>query len=231
VKYDALVVDEAQDFSVEWWYALTQSLLTTPDAPIYAFMDPNQSLRGEVQAPPIEFSTRFRLTINCRNTRRIATASALVLGIETHPFLRAPSGLQPRIVLAATDRQQRALVVDEVRRLLEREEVKPHQIVLLGPAAKANGSLSDLDKIGNIPLVTSAESWRDGDGILVSTARAFKGLEADVVILYDLSDFGKLFQKSDLYVACTRARALLVAVVHGDQCRSVIESAVAASVS
>lgn len=229
VKFDALVVDEAQDFSLEWWYALTQSLLSSPSVPIYAFMDPNQSLRGEVQPPPIDFATRFRLMINCRNTRKIATASAHVLGIEAQPFPRAPDGPSPRIVVASTARQQKALVDEEVRRLVERGEVKPSQIVLLGPAAKANGSLADLDAIGNTPLVTSAEAWRDGEGILVSTARAFKGLEADVVVLYDLGEFGKLFTKSDLYVACTRARALLIAVVHGSECRTAIEAAILAA--
>jgi len=231
VRFDALVVDEAQDFSVEWWYALTQSLLATADAPIYAFMDPNQSLRGTVQLPPIDFQARFELRINCRNTRKIASTSALVLGIQSHPFLRAPNGTQPRIVIAASERQQRTLVIEEVRRLLEREGVKSHQIVLLGPASKANGSLSDLDIIGNTSLVSNAEDWRDGKGILVSTARAFKGLEADVVLLYDLGEFGKLFQRSDLYVACTRARALLIAIVHSAECRGVLESAVSTEAS
>lgn len=229
VRYGALVVDEAQDFSVEWWYALTQSLLATSDAPIYAFMDPNQSLRGAVTPPPIDFATRFELRINCRNTRRIATASASILGIESQPFTRAPNGIQPRIVVASTERLQSALMVEEIKRLMEREGVRPHQIVLLGSAAKNNGSLSNVEKIGQVPLVTSAEEWRKGGSILVSTARSFKGLEADVVVLYDVGEFGKLFQKSDLYVACTRARALLIAVVHGSECRAAIEAAFVAS--
>ena len=63
----------------------------------------------------------------------------------------------------------------------------------------------------------------------MTTARSFKGLEADVVILYDLGDFGKLFRREDLYVACTRAKVLLVAVVHGLECREVIETALIAS--
>jgi superfamily I DNA/RNA helicase len=79
--FDAIVVDEAQDFCLGWWYALTQAVLSKPDGPLYAFLDPNQSLRGEVQWPEIEFGARFKLTINCRNTQRIATASASVLSL------------------------------------------------------------------------------------------------------------------------------------------------------
>jgi hypothetical protein len=48
--------------------------------------------------------------------------------------------------------------------------------------------------------------------ILCTTARSFKGLEADVVVLYDINGVGGLFTESDLYVAVTRARGHLLVV-------------------
>jgi len=225
IHFDAIVVDEAQDFSLGWWYTLTQSLLSEADGPLYAFIDPNQSLRGEVQWPDVEFAARFKLTINCRNTRRIALASASVLDLECHIFPRAPQGSALRVLRANSSRQQKGLVIQELRSLLQREDVAPRQIAVIGPAAKENGSLSDLTDIDGVPLVMSAEEWRDGEGILVTTARSFKGLEAEVVVLYDLDGFGRLFRREDLYVACTRAKVLLIAVVHGDLCREVITAA------
>ena len=86
VMYDAVVVDEAQDFAPKWWYSLTQFLLSTSDSPLYAFLDPNQSLRGEVKPPPVPFEKPFRLTMNCRNTRKIAAATASVLELKTEVF-------------------------------------------------------------------------------------------------------------------------------------------------
>jgi hypothetical protein len=80
-----------------------------------------------------------------------------------------------------------------------------------------------------VPLVTSTLTWRAGGGVLVTTARSFKGLEADVVVLYDLGGFSPLFKREDLYVSSTRAKALLVAIVHGEQCKEVIAVARAAS--
>lgn len=227
--FDAVVVDEAQDFSLGWWYALTQSLLSEPKGPLYAFMDPNQSLWGQVQRPPIDFDARFTLKINCRNTRRIAAASASVLDLEPHVFARAPAGVPPRVLRASSPRQQKGLVVQELKSLLQREGITPRQMVVIGPASKERGSLADLRDVEGVPLVTTAAEWRNGGGILVTTARSFKGLEADVVLLYDLGDFSRLFRKEDLYVACTRAKVLLVAVVHGGQCRAVFGAAQAAS--
>ena len=80
-----------------------------------------------------------------------------------------------------------------------------------------------------VPLTTSPDTWRDGGGVPVTTSRSFKGLEADIVLLYDLGGFGKLFQKKDLYVACTRAKFLLIAIAHGKECRAVLEAASSAS--
>ena len=223
--FDAIVVDEAQDFSLGWWYVLTQSLLSDPDGPLYAFIDPNQSLRGQFHWPEVEFASRFKLTINCRNTRRIAAASAKVLDLDPDTFPRAPAGNPLRVLRAASPSHQNGLVKQELRSLLRRHDVMPQQIAVIGPAAKSKGSLSNLTDIDQIPIITSVTEWRSGGGVLVTTARAFKGLEAEVVVLYDLCDFGRLFRKEDLYVACTRAKSLLVAIVHGDQCREAIIAA------
>ena len=229
VHFDAIVVDEAQDFCLGWWYVLTQSLLFEADGPLYAFMDPNQSLRGEVQRPDVEFPARFELTINCRNTRRIASASASVLNLTPHLFPRAPAGSALRVLRASSAGQQKGLVMQELRKLLRREDVTANEIAVIGPASKAKGSLADVSDIDGVPIVTTAQEWYEASGILVTTARSFKGLEAEVVLLYDLGGFSDVFRREDLYVACTRAKVLLIAVVHGEECRDAISVAQAAS--
>ena len=229
VKYDALVVDEAQDFSLGWWYALTQSLVREEDSPVYAFMDPNQSLRGEVERPPIEFDTKFSLKVNCRNTRKIASASASLLELESRSFARAPAGTSLKILRARSAAQQKGLVLRELRRLFGGGDIKPQQIAVIGPRRKAKGSLSDVDEVKGVPLITNSDDWGDGRGVLVTTSRSFKGLEADIILLYDLAGFGNLFQKKDLYVACTRAKFLLIAIAHGAECRTALERASQAS--
>lgn len=224
VRYDALVIDEAQDFARNWWYALTQSLLQDSDGPLYAFMDPNQSLRAKPQTPPVVFDATFCLTTNCRNTRKIAVASASVLGLKVRLFARAPAG--PAIVVhhANTRDEQRNVVCRETLRLLVSVGIKPRQLVLIAPGSKSKGSISSVSEINSVPLTTCLDDWYDGKGILVTTSKSFKGLEADVVLLYDLGEFGELFQKKDLYVACTRPRTLLIAVTHGRGCRAVLDA-------
>lgn len=225
VRFDALVIDEAQDFSESWWYTLTESLIRNYNSPIYAFMDPNQSLRGEVESPPIVLQTTFRLSMNCRNTRKIATASASLLNLKSRSFTRSPLGAALRILRARSVGQQKGLIIRELKRLLSKQDLTPQQVVLIGPRSMAKGSLSDVRTVSRVPLTADADAWRNGYGVLVTTSRSFKGLEADVVLLYDLAEFGNLFQRKDLYVACTRAKFLLIAITHGKECRLALESA------
>jgi superfamily I DNA/RNA helicase len=117
-------------------------------------------------------------------------------------------------------------VLAEVRLLLQ-QGIKPHQLALIGPASHAKSSLARHAEVDGIPLIDDASDWRRGAGVLVTTARAFKGLEADVVIAYGLGGFGALFTATDLYVAWTRARHRLVLVCQAGDVRAVAEAALA----
>jgi DNA helicase IV len=113
-----------------------------------------------------------------------------------------------------------------VRRLLH-QGIKSSQIALIGPAAYAKGSLAHHRDVDGVPLIDDAADWRLGAGVLVTTARAFKGLEADVVICYGLSGFGALFTQTDLYVAWTRACHRLILICQGGDVRAAAEAALA----
>lgn len=69
-QYDAIVVDEGQDFREEWLLVLLY-LLKDPDAEIlYIFYDDNQNLYQEALRLPAVLPV-FSLHRNCRNTRHI----------------------------------------------------------------------------------------------------------------------------------------------------------------
>lgn len=228
-RYGALVVDEAQDFAELWWYALFPLIEGGEAGNIFVFMDLAQSLRATASPPPFEFPARYSLNINCRNTKRIARMSANLVPHEALSPVGAPQGVDVRIHRVTVQAQQSGIVASELRRLLDVEKLEPQQIVLIGPAAKDHGSLKDLDNVNGVRIVTFAADWRAEKGILCSTARAFKGLEADVVIVYDLAALSPGFTPADLYVACSRARHVLVLVTHDERIRSIIEQAEAAS--
>jgi hypothetical protein len=224
-QYGALVVDEAQDFGDLWWYALFPLIEGGEGGAIYVFMDLAQSLRASAGLPPFDFPARFALNVNCRNTKRIARLSANLVPIETISPAGAPVGVDIRLLRATAPTQQSGLVSNELRQLLGVEKIAANQIVLIGPFAKDRGGLKNLNQIGDTRIVTSAAEWRLGKGVLCTTARSFKGLEADVVIVYDLASLGPGFTAADFYVACSRARHVLILVTHDERIRAIIEQA------
>lgn len=228
-RYGALVVDEAQDFAELWWYALFPLIKDGDKGLIFVFMDLAQSLREQASPPPFQFPACFSLNVNCRNTKRIARMSASLAALETLSPTGAPIGVDVRMLRATAPTQQAGLVANELRRLLETEKLSPQQIVLIGPASKERGSLKGLSEVSGTRIVTSAADWRTGKGVLCTTSRSFKGLEADVVIAYDLAALSPGFTPADLYVACSRARHALMLISHDERIRMVLEQAEMAS--
>jgi superfamily I DNA/RNA helicase len=122
-------------------------------------------------------------------------------------------------------------VQQELRALIADHRLEPRQIAILGPASKAKGPLANVNAVDGVALIDDAAAWRQGKGVLVTTARSFKGLEADVVILCDFSGLGNLFTVCDLYVALTRARSHLIIVAHDRNAKESLDAALAAAIA
>jgi len=224
--FDAVVVDEAQDFAPDWWVTIESLSRGGEAARLYAFLDLNQSLRGTAKLPPVPLPARFRLTTNCRNTKTIARSAASLAQLEVRLLPGSPSGEAPVVRRAASTNIEAGLVLAEVRQLFQ-QGIKPQQIALISPATQAKGSLANHAEIEGVPLIDDAIDWRRGAGVLVTTARSFKGLEADVVIAFGLAGFGGLFTPTDLYVAWTRARHRLIIICQAGAVRAATEAALA----
>jgi hypothetical protein len=225
--YDAIVVDEAQDFSANWWDAL--EYLHAANGAIWAFWDRAQSLRREPVDPPIKDAVRFNLGINCRNTRRITVCASAVANVPSEPFELAPLGRPPRVIVPSSPTALSGIIQQELRSLLADHRLAPKQIAVLAPMQRQNSPLSQVAQVGSVPFTNDARVWRANEGILWSTARSFKGLEADVILLCGFAGLSDLFTISDLYVALTRARSHLIVVPRDRNAIQILDHAISIS--
>lgn len=216
-RYDAVVVDEGQDFPSIWFTALRLLGKTQDDAsPLYWFYDPRQNLylTADQSALPANLQGPITLKRNCRNTRRISERCGKIVNEAFLPFDDTPEGDDVREVSEASLKDVIKTVRDQVLRWTDQGgRLKPNQIAILTPQEPGK---QWPEKIGTIPLDNDFDRWRRGECILLSSHRRFKGLEADALILADIpkAGVGTHFTTADFYVACSRAKHHLTIVSH-----------------
>lgn len=69
-QYDAIIVDEGQDFKEEWWIVAEAALENNQSGIFYVFYDDNQKLLRDVSNFPL-IQAPFKLDKNCRNTGEV----------------------------------------------------------------------------------------------------------------------------------------------------------------
>lgn len=103
-RYDALIVDEGQDFAESWFLALA-TLLNDPDhAIVYVFKDDNQNLFRPAFDLPWQMPAPFSLTRNCRNTRHIHQRVIRFYRADRVPQAVGPEGRPPEVCFYKDER-------------------------------------------------------------------------------------------------------------------------------
>jgi hypothetical protein len=212
-KFDAVIVDEGQDFHDLWWTSL-EDVFRNPGnkACYYVFFDPNQNLYVESPSIPGELGSPFQLPVNCRNTVRIAEHCATLVNQSNKVKDGAPIGDAPEFLSAPTLRDAFQLAGKRVREwcMPGAGGLKPSQVAVLVPS----GSDKEWSSIFKTISATSEfEDWRSDKGVLIAPWRRFKGLEADaIVIVEEAPKSGDLTERANRYVARSRAKHLLTVI-------------------
>lgn len=210
-RYDAVVVDEGQDFHADWWDPIELINMNGAEGYLYVFYDPAQNLYNEEGISIPSLGKPFLLPTNCRNTQAIATTCGDIIDRTIETKRGTPLGIETTVISIDDDRETIRYLNDWVKSWIKREGIRPSQVAILSPFKKSNSSLSSRGHFSGISLTEDLEDWRQGKGVLFSTIRSFKGLEADIVVLVDIIEPGSIgtFLRSDLYVACSRAKHVL----------------------
>jgi len=201
-QYDAVIVDEGQDFRDNWWVPL-QCLLHDPDQGIfYVFFDDNQNLYRTAQTVPLGFAP-LSLTRNCRNTQRIHQIVMQFYQSDQTPLAQGPMGRPVEVRTYAYVGGLKRYLRQVLHRLVVEENVPSEDIVVLTPRGREHSHLWRLGPVGNFQLT---DQWSVGSGeIFCSTVHSFKGLESPVVILAEIEPYGAQDLEPILYVGCSRA--------------------------
>ena len=198
--YDAIVIDEAQDFADLWWPVVMEALKYEDDG-LYVFSDEGQRVFSRFGGPPADLVTLV-LDQNRRNTRQISsTFSSMApnkMRISQH------DGPEVRFVECAWDEaiEKADDVVDQL--LEEGWQASDVALVATGPrhpeqkARQEDGWQAYWD------------SFWDKDQVFYGHVMGFKGLERPAVVLALNEQPDRERAMERLYVGLSRARDLLV---------------------
>lgn len=210
LQFDAVIVDEGQDFGDEYWLPIELALKSSKESWLYIFYDENQRLYKRSSSFPIDGSDIFPLSRNCRNTVPIHNlAYRFYVG---DPIVHSGlTGGEPDYLEAASFEQQARLVAQLVVALLDKEKVQPKDIaVLIGATNKKLYYWALTSKPIPSPAQWSEEEHFNPNGIVVDTIKRFKGMERDVIILWINEE--TVQDDALLYVGVSRAKSALFVV-------------------
>ena len=215
-RYDALLIDEAQDFRDEYWLALSEWLADPSESLVYVFFDTHQDLYTVEDGglPPafrmLVDGEPYDLSRNCRCTRAIHRVSMACRG-DLASHCEAPEG-EPVAVLSVGGAREQQKAVRRLAHSYLAERGIPHDemVLLTGHKNDAAATFPVGLKLGNLTL--TAQDPPPPGHLLVSTAQRFKGLERRAVIVADIDDQVWPDPESVMYVACSRAKEHLAIV-------------------
>jgi len=229
VLYDAILIDEAQDFESEWFKAIievlnpkTNSLLITCDGlqgiynrKKFHWSSAGIQARGRVQ----KFTKSYRTPIEIGILAQKALPNTLRdLLDKSDEFLSTQefAGVEGtyEIILAKSREEEYQKLADKIARMLK----QPQELLVLFVynMEKINYEhpfFKELEKRG-IEWQKLEDYNYEKPGLLIGTIHGTKGLECDTIIIPEVNKYNTNSKRQLLYVAMTRSKKRLILSAH-----------------
>ena len=214
-KYSVIVIDEGQDLLNLDAFRVIDELVAggLSNGKWSIFLDPNQNifnsdddcketldlLKDGYHAMVLPLST------NCRNTKAIASRTAVVTDTKPAKILKLDG---PRVIIKSyLDKNDFLKIFKKELNSLLSSGISPKDIVVLSRYRKENSMLSGITEICNLELKErdSVEIPRN-NFLSYYTVQSFKGLERNIIFYIDVDGFNSVLDRRLNYIAMSRAR-------------------------
>lgn len=210
-RFDAIIVDEAQDFADSWWPALLGGLREQDTGRVSVFLDEGQRVFGRQGVPPGQL-TPVNLDENLRNTKQIAQT----FGSLAHEQMKYGGLDGPPVQFIPCATSDALSTADDALLALMDAEWPPESLVLV---ATGNRHPVQLERVQARGTAGYWDSFWDTDDAFYAHVLGFKGLERPAVVLAVNGFREEERARELLYVGMSRARDLLVVCGDPDDLR------------
>ena len=213
-SFDAVVVDEAQDFRETYWLLIELLLRDGRDGTLYVFFDANQRLYGRTLHLPMDGDVPYLLSRNCRNARPIHDLAYKYYSGDPTRASTIPGRVE---TLNATSLPASATAISAtVADLVTKQQVTAEQIAVLIAGMPKLDYIEALEKCklpAGYAWHVAGENIQAGvRTIAVDTVQHFKGLESDIAFVWGIESAAETERPELLYVGFSRAKTILYVV-------------------
>lgn len=214
-KFDAIIIDEGQDFRPDFWDPILDLLKDEKESCLYIFFDSNQMIYQKDLKFPIK-DEPYPLTKNCRNTLEIHNACYRYYRGEPIDPPIENIGLPVGIITATHLPKQALALTRHIVNLLHKENISSENIiVLIADNYYKQIYYTELEKLGY--LLPRGHQWGiETPGfprtITVDTVQRYKGLEAPIAYLWGIDELDPHRDRETIYVALSRPKDILFLV-------------------
>ena len=210
--FDRIIIDEAQDLISDYYIQVLNSCLKRGfsrgkwmlfgDFTMQTIYSEGVSESGLIENLEKYASfARFKLTVNCRNTKQICTQIQTVTGLKiAHTLERTIDGPPVEYITWSSINDQ----CDKLEKILDKLKsngIPFEKITILSPQRRENSVISLLTEYDIKDF-----NIYENSNLMFSTIHAYKGLENTVIILIDIDNS---MSSQLLYVGLSRATSSL----------------------
>lgn len=205
-KYDSIIIDEGQDFEKSWINAIQS--FKSDGGSFYIFYDPYQnyfSTDSQFDDQYLKIGIPFILYRNMRNTDQISKTCLNVINQELkQEYFKGIKGKNPEFIFIENENDLETKLSSKLHELLFIERININEITILSLTSLKQSWLKD-------EFINNTE-------IEIFTAKRFKGLENEIIILtdIDLSYIIDPVKQRLLYIALSRAKVHAIIFFHID---------------
>ncbi len=219
--FDILIIDEGQDIIrpeyLDVFDAMLKGGLAGGKWQIFCDFE-RQAIYSEYSASEMlemlesraNFA-KFRLSINCRNTRPIGEEITVLSGFRAPVFLPGKVEGIPVEYYFYRDSKDEVKQLESILAKLRRQKIPAGNVTLLSPFRLENSCVTNINKADYlISSLNEQIRFPMSNMITYSTIHGFKGLENSYIILMDINRINDDEFKSLLYIGMSRAKVGLI---------------------
>lgn len=207
-KYKHIVIDEGQD--IDSMFILLLKYLCNKDETgfFYVFYDQNQTVQNSKDFSwKKEIPCQLVLNTNCRNTINIAKTSHSILNLNNIKIKSDIIGSKTQLHIVESIEDLTDSLGKKIKTYLEKG-YRLSDITIITLTSINKSILNGISRVGSYKLSVDEKESRS---ILFTTARKFKGLESNIVLIvdFDKNTFDNDVNSMLFYVATSRAKVNL----------------------